>query len=282
MTNPTQRILHPQWRDVWETTAYPFEDQTSLTNSSGESLPRQTFLDAHLYPVGAIGPLRLGIVAVGHEFVSLSVLDQRDNEVCRGIFATPDPPDNIELVDPWGRPAGLLVSSPERLSQFQTWGVGEHRFDLAEATFCSSVCMPSPEIGVRGILLEDGTLLTGQVWVIGDDGVVVRYESGQQSQACSASKVIDTIRVDIVGDPLFKRRLCGPDDTLFDPPQPIRKLRITDGEHEIVCPADDFGDFSIRVNNDLATDTALRIRQVDSGLLFETVGSVSTDATVRR
>lgn len=276
MSDPRTRVLHPQWRDVWETTAYPFEDSSPLVNSGGESIDRQTFLDAHLYPVGATGPMRIGIVDVGHEVITLSILDERNNELCKGIFSTPNPPSDIELVDQWGRPAGVLISSPAKLSQFQTWGVGQHTFAVGKATFCSSVCMPTPEVGVRGIQLEDGTLLTGQVWIIGDDGVVVRHEQGQQAAACSNSDTVDVIRVDIVGDPLFRRRLCGPDDTLFDPPAPIRGIRITDGQHEIVCPADDFGDFSIRVNNDLATDTALRVRQLSDGLIFETVGSGTT------
>jgi hypothetical protein len=145
----------------------------------------------------------------------------------------------------------VLISEPLRLAQFGAWNNGIHTFARRATEFCASCVIPTPEIGVRGILTEDGDLLTGDVWIVGDNGITVReLEDGQ-------------IRVDIPGDPLFVRKQCGPLE-LFEPPIFIETINN--------CPPDENGDFRIEANDHDNRSTIMRIVHTDDGLKIEAVG----------
>jgi hypothetical protein len=271
-------IRHPEFRDNLETTKYPFGEKADLTNSAGDLILEGTFLDAHLYPIGAGARLYISSVVVEHSSIAIIIGDEDTVEVCRGTFNLPSPVADLRLVDQYDRPAGILVSEPARLAVFQSWGIGTHEFEIQESEFAATCCMPTPEIGVRAIVLEDGSLFTGQTWIVGDDGVVVRKEMVTLPGSCGkAPQTVPVIRIDVVGDPLFKRRLCDPKD-LFNTPQPIKQIRVIDSAgNEFTCPPDEFGDMTIQISDSLASDTALRARQTKDGLILEVVGSVVTD-----
>jgi hypothetical protein len=111
--------------------------------------------------------------------------------------------------------------------------------------------IPTPEVGVRGFLTEAGALLTGDVWWVGERGIVVRDDGG-------------TVRVDVVGDPLFARRLCFPLG-LFATPRFIRTINR--------LPPGPDGDFQVVVGGHDAPDTVLRIYPISpTELAFEVVG----------
>lgn len=239
-----QRVFYRQWRDEQAGSKYPFADRCALTTSDGLALAPDTFLDASLYPVGA--PRRLFLAEVrlaGSLTVTLVVGDESGAEVATAAFDGLSPPAELALADRYGRPAGLLVSTPDRLAVFQTWGLGSRRFGQ-QAEFAAACVIPVPGDGVRGFVLADGTLFAGDVWVVGEDGVVVRRDGDR------------VIRVDLVGDPLFRRRLCDPAD-LFNTPGFIRTIN---GQ-----PPDASGDFKVTVNGELAGDTILRVYPTDAG-----------------
>ena len=83
----------------------------------------------------------------------------------------------------------------------------------------------------------------------------------------------EVIRVDVVGDPLFRRRLCGdpeepqPPRNLFTTPNFIQKIKVVDANSEWTCPPDANGDFTIQGNDSLAGDSALRVRITEDGRL---------------
>ena len=79
------------------------------------------------------------------------------------------------------------------------------------------------------------------------------------------------IEVNVVGDSLFRRRLCS-DEDLFDTPQFIRTITFKYGEEEFVVQPDEFGDIQITVNNAAAEDTILRVRNTVDGIRLSTVG----------
>jgi hypothetical protein len=245
-----QRILYPQWREEHGGTKYPFGDSASLANDEGYTLLEGTFLDAALFPIGASDGLHLSKVVVEHDRVTIYVGDRRDKELASAEFDLITPPDNLDLSDAFGRPAGVLVSSSDRLGVFQSWEVGEHTFKTDQTQFAATVCFPTPEVGVRGILLEDGTLMTGDVWIVGDDGVVVTASDE------------GVMRLDVVGDPLFRRRLCE-DAGLFTTPSFITSIRVLHSEGEFVVTPNERGNVSITAHNGLKTDTALRVRTTD-------------------
>lgn len=266
-----ERQIYAPWRHQWSTTKYPFGDNATLINNEGYVLLEGTFLDAALYPVGGGVGLHLSKVILDHQDCQLFLGDLGNRSLASGSFPILAPPGELYLTDSFGRPAGVLVSESARLGIFQSWEVGVHTFQPQQSQFAASVCVPTPEVGVRGVLLDDGSLLTGDVWLVGEDGVVLREDNVSLAQGCNA-RDYSVVRVDVVGDPLFRRRLCTPAE-LFDTPRFIKKFKVISPTGTFTCEPDAHGNLTFFVNNHEALDTALRVRTTVDGIVLEMVGS---------
>ncbi len=268
----TERIIFPEWRRENEPTRYPFAPHATLVNAAGVAVTEGVFLDASLYPVGGLDRLYLSAAVIDHQTATLYVGDAADPRRCSGVVGLVSPDGLVVLADAVGRPAGVLVSEPARLAVIQSWGTGTHEFDQTATEFCATCCVPTPEPGLRGVLLDDGELLTGDVWLVGSDGVVLRRETAAVVNGCGVSEPVTVVRVDVVGDPLFRRRLCQPRD-LFVTPDPVRRLRLIapDGSQFELTP-DARGNVQIVGGNNAAEDTILRVYTTPAGVRFEVAG----------
>lgn len=218
-------IRHPEWRDSHDPTKYPFSQTATLQSDTGNVVLEGAFLDAALYPVGGGAELYLSRVVVQPETVTLYIGDPNNATLASGTFDTAAPPAELCLFDVYGRPAGLLVSSSERLALFAAWAVGEHSFISTDTPFVARCCMPVPDVGFRGFELASGEIVTDDIWLVGENGVVLTHEQATAPDDCSgAGTTSEVIRIDIVGDPLFKRKLCA-DDGAFETPRFLRQLR---------------------------------------------------------
>lgn len=261
-----QRLINREWRAQNDSTRYPFSSAAELTSRDGRVLIEGTFLDAFLYPVGGREGMYLSRVTLTHQQVTVWVGDADTETRCSGTFDLIRPDGLVRLIDALGRPAGVLVSEPARLGIFQSWGVGDHTFARAASEFCCSCCVPTPEVGLRGLRLPDGTVVTGEVWLVGDDGVVLRTE-----QEVVGGRAVTVVRVDVVGDPLFRRRLCEPDD-LFITPSFVKTLRIRHAGGEFDCAPDEYGNVRIAENGSTGVATVLRVRATADGLTISMAG----------
>lgn len=252
------RIIFPEFRDQQDASRYPFADQSSLLSSTGKvRIGNAMFLDAAIYPIGNTLRLHISQIDISPRLVVLYVSDNSRRVLATASF-DPLATDvfTIRLVDGYGRDAGILVSEPERLHVFAAWPVGTHLFPIGNADFVASCCIPTPEIGVRGILTADGDLLTGDIFMIGDNGIVITEDDG-------------AIRIDAVGDPLFVRKACEPLGKFNTP----RFLRTING-----CGPDEFGNFNLTVGEHLADNTILRIYpDGHGGLRMEAVGRLARE-----
>lgn len=231
--------LFPQFRNEFANTRYPFADNATLVSQDGlQEIPEGLFIDASIYPIGGQARAYLSQITVAARQVTIAISDISGALLCTGQFDPIVPPTVIPLTDPLGRVAGVLVSSAAQLVAFNAWPHGTYMFELGSTEFVASVIIPTPEIGVRGILTEAGELLTGDVWLVGDNGVVVRKDAD------------GAIRIDIVGDPLFVRKLCAPLE-LFNPPIFLQTING--------CPPNEQGEFHLAVGGHVAADTVLRI-----------------------
>lgn len=247
------RVIFPEFRDELEFTNYPFADGASLATRSGDyNIGQTTFLDASLYPIGGAENMYIAEVEITLRAVTLRVSDRVTSNLCYATFDPLQPPSILEFWDDYGRPAGILISEPLRLSQFGAWDNGTHQFERGATEFCASCVIPTPEIGVRGFLTEAGELLTGDVWIVGENGVTVRELTPGQ------------VRIDVIGDPLFVRTQCDP-LVLFEPPLFIKTINY--------CPPNEIGDFRIEVNDADAAETVMRIVHTDDGLRIEAIGT---------
>lgn len=267
------RVQFPEWRKQNEPTKYPFSDAAALTNAAGRVITEGTFLDAALYPIGDAAGLYLTKAVIDFQTVTLSVGTLAAPDLATGSFSLVTPPDQVTLFDAYGRPAGVLVSEGRRLGLFQTWGTGTHEFEPTDTEFCASCVFPTPEVGVRGVRLETGELFVGDVWLVGSDGVVFRAtETTVPVPGTCETRTVRQVRMDVVGDPLFRRRLCQPND-LFETPRFLRQLLVVGPNMSFTLGPDGGGNVSVTAANDLAADTVLRITAKDGGVEIGAVGS---------
>jgi hypothetical protein len=230
-------IWNPEFRDENRSSRYPFSDDSALVSDDGLALDPGMLLDASIYPIG-VGPrCALTAIDVAQRLVTFWVGDSAEPRRASGSFDPFLPPDGIYLEDPRGRPAGMLLAERTPLAASQAWAAGMHTFAAGSAEFVASCVIPTPEPGLRSLLTGAGDLLAGDIWIVGERGVVVRDDGG-------------AIRVDVVGDPLFSRRLCFPLQ-LFSTPRFIRTING-------VPPGPD-GSFRIVVDDRSTPDTVLRI-----------------------
>lgn len=237
--------IFPEFRDEQLASRYPFADDATLTNGT-VSIPPQVFLDAALHLVGASAAVYLQSVQItpsGVTFVvkSLTGVAEASASVDLATFEG----DLLHLADARGMAAGVLVVDPESLAVFGTWLFGSYEFQASQATFAAGVTMPVPAVGVRTVAAVDGTKLTGDVWLVGDRGVVFREEAG-------------CVRVDIIGDPLFVRQLCDPLE-LFHTPRLLQTIND--------CGPDAYGNFQLSIRDDRVPTTAVRLFADQDGVL---------------
>jgi len=270
------QILFPEWRNENQPTNYPFAMNSALTNGS-QTILEGTVIDAIFYPVGGQPHMRLSQVDVAYDMVTLWLGDEDNAQRASGSFNLPTPQSNVVFTDAFKRPAGLLIGDPQQLTVFSTWGIGSFAFNAAQTEFAATCCVPTPQTGVRGIVLPDGSVFSGDVWMMGADGVILSLEeSSVVAGPCTAAvEKVMAVRVDVVGDPLFQRRLCFP-YSLFKTPQFLKTLTFTDGQQTIVVGPDNNGDVKLTVNNNTAADTVLRVHPTSVGTVIEVVGSTFT------
>lgn len=278
-------IRHPEWRDELETTRYPFADTATLTSDNGNILSEFLFIDATLYPIGATLPLRLSRVDVTSSRITIYVSDANDVVTASAGFSTNSIPDNLKLVDSYGRTVGLFVSTAIRLSTLLGLPAGTHLFSEEATSFVLSVCTPLPSSGVEGILLSDGTVMSGDVVLIADDGIVFTHTQVTQPSMGPYydETVFEQVKIDVVGDPLFRRRLCTDSDQ-FSTPRFIERICFSSPEilavgelsaieaHTFCVGPDEYGNVKIIAGNQDAVDSVLRIYPVDEGMMIRAVG----------
>lgn len=252
------RILYPQFRDEQADSRYPFSDRATLLSAERRlDIGRDTFFDATIYTIGGERQAHISAISVTPQLVTISVGDAANRERAAASFNPLAPPADgaLALFDVFGRPAGTLLAAPFGLARFSGWPTETHTFSAAATEFVSSVVIPAKEPGVRALKTIDGPLLTGDVWLVGGRGVVLRKEDAT------------TIRIDIIGEPLFSRYVC--DELNRFVPRTFLQTFTVDG---VSCGPDEYGNFNITAANHGAADTVLRIYAQDGAIKIDTVG----------
>ncbi len=242
-------MIGESWRDEVATGAYPFSDGVSRTSDTGKFIAQGTFLDAAICLVGGAGPLYLSQIDVSAQGITVHIGDQNERLAASGTFEFGSESGLIELTDISGRPAGIMVSEPGRLALFTSWDDGSYTFDTTETEFAAKATMCPPIQGVSELRDASDTAVNGTVWLVGDDGVVLREVNG-------------AIRVDIIGDPLFRRRLCGADGSIDEQ----RYVKYFGG-----LQPNSAGEVSLVVNEH-ESGSVIRINSAPAGIEISTIG----------
>ena len=252
------RILFQQFRDEQADSRYPFSDRATLRSvERGLDIGRDTFLDASLYLIGGDRQAYMSAIKVENTTVTIRVGDVANKDRAQVTYQTASPPENgvLELLDNYDRPAGILLANVRELARFTSWSRETHTFELAATEFVASVVIPAREPGVRGLKAEEVALLTGDVWLVGGEGVTLRVEDER------------TVRIDINGEPLFSRVLCD-DVNRFQNKSFLKTITV----NGVPIAPDEFGNFVITANNHEASDTIVRVYHGDGNIKIDTVG----------
>ncbi len=248
------RILFPQFRDEQADSRYPFADTAGLISVERKlDIGRDTFIDATLYVIDGDRQAYISAITVTPVEVTITVGDVGDKARATGTYSALNPPEDgvVALLDAWSRPCGVLLSTPLGLSRFAAWPAETHSFRITETQFVASVVIPAKAPGVRGVITETAQLLTGDVWLIGDRGVMIREDGA------------GIIRFDILGEPLFQRYLCDP----YDKFKSRLFVKTING-----CGPDAYGNFTLTATAHGATDSVLRVFVQDGNIRIDTVG----------
>lgn len=233
-----ERLLGRAWQDDHGPDSYPFSDGASLTAKTGLVIAQGVFLDACVQPPNAMPNMAITAVIVAPQSVTIQVGDPLVPVRASAVFNPLAAPTVIDLTTPDGRPAGVLVTAPGTLAEFQVWPTGTHPFAAGTAQFSAGVIVPNPQAAVAGILLGDGTILTGEVWIVGTGGVAVTTDDSGD------------VQVSAVGDPNATANACMADG-LYQPATPIQTING--------IPPDDRGYFELSVGTTAVPDPVLRI-----------------------
>lgn len=251
---PSQ-VVFPQFRNEFSETKYPFCDTASLTSQDGFTILPGTIIDSSLYPIGASERLYISQINVESDLVTFTFSDATTPNIATASFPTAMPPALLDVYDAVGRPAGLLVSEPSLLASFSAWSTGPHNFKIGTTEFVASCVIPTPSVGLRAVIAPDGTVMTGDVWLVGSDGVVVRQDTD------------GAIRFDAVGEPLFLRAQCDPTpggQQLFQVPNFLQTING--------CPPDQYGNWNLTAGSNAVPQAILRVYPANGQLILTLVG----------
>ena len=222
------RILFPEFRDEQRASRYPFADTATLQNETDPTIQisPETFIDASFFIIGGDERAYISAITVTTQAVTVTVGDAELAARVNATYSLLSPPSDgvLSFFDQYGRPAGLLLSTPTELARFASWGAGSYEFSIDQTEFVASVVIPAKEPGVRAIQPATKQFLTGDIWLVGDQGVVLRQDGPS------------VIRFDIIGVPLFKRFLCEPQSVSFPNKRYLKTINN--------CGPDDFGNFT--------------------------------------
>lgn len=248
-----REIRFPEWRNRGERVKYPFSDLAPLMNAGGVRVDEDLFYDARLYPIGAGTGVYLSSIVVADAGITFYIADPAHGVLASGGFTFAAVPSDIALADAYGRPAGILVSDAAKLGALANiYGEGEVLFEPGDTDFAPTVVVPLPQPGVRGVLLDDGNVLAGDIYLMGTDGVVLSLDGG-------------AIRVDVLGDPYALGKAC---DEEGIPLPAYCGLKTING----IAP-DAQGDFKLTIGGNEAVDNVLRIEMDNGQVTVKAVGN---------
>jgi len=249
--------LNNPYRDDNRRSQYPFADTAKLTAKNGAVLNPSVIVDAMLYPTNTHGYLFLKQIDISGYIATITIGNSDNKDTYSGTYhlnpgaVDADVDGTIILLDADSRPAGVLIVDPLEIKSIFGWPQGITTFGQDVANFVQTCCVPVYPTGINGLKPDGDTALVGDVWLVGENGVVLRKVD------------TNTIRIDVVGEPLAPRLLCGHRDP-FNPPVFLKTI------NDIQPTA--WGAFTLNVGNLLASKPALRITNDGNSILIELAG----------
>lgn len=276
------QIVFPEFRDATRGIKYPFIDSASLTSNGANgvdkiTLPNDLFIDLSIFIPGNIGAgiilsdihvkqhevllvfgLGGGALAVSQSYCvgTIDMLqDIKDEDITIPLYNTKIDTTGASVKDKTKR-VGTVVMNKLKLAYFKGLPLGNYIFNPDTSTRIVPSCLIAmPSIGVTSLSINERTqdnTVSGKVWLIGHDGVFLRTDAHNPN----------TIRIDVVGDNLYKKAALGVE--VYEYAKPIRAINNV--------PADEFGGFIITTTG---SSDALRITTDSDGITMFIAGALN-------
>ena len=250
-------IRYEEWRDGNKYSNYPFSDTSTFKTLAGDLVLRYAISDASVHIIGGVAPFYIkSVVSLSGTSAEIRIADSRITGalgyVVTGLVDLASTSNIVRLIDTNGRDSGILLLDADGANSIVSLtNEGDITFRASAMEFVSNVCVPLPDVGLRGFVLPDNTIVSGSVVFAGENGVVLEEDNG-------------AIKINVVGDPYYARN-CLTDQSI--PVAPMCGLKTING-----IPPDANGDFKLTTGSFNASDTALRILPVRGGIQIILLG----------
>jgi hypothetical protein len=191
-----QPILLGEYRNQNSRRKYPFADDMSLLDKEKVALPIDFIVDAYMYPINLMQLHNRDLLWQSGDIFGLRIYMSKidlgaGNIYFNGVesgelygvaeFTQGDLTANIYEAAGYHRQIGILVFGDGMSQIYQ--GLTVREFLPWNTQLCPAVFAELKQVGLRGFVLEDGTLITGGVIFEGQDGITIKsYIDGDGKQ----------------------------------------------------------------------------------------------------
>ena len=163
-------ILLGEYRNQNSNRVYPFADSSTLIDTSGFALPTDFIIDAFLYPIDITGSIYLHSIDTANAKIYFATTDNDEPFAVADYVNTSDTAYVYETGE-YERQIGTLVFGSGMAEVLG--GDVVRLFTSDTAALCPTAYITMNQAGVRGFLLDDGTLVTGDITLTGGTGLTI-------------------------------------------------------------------------------------------------------------
>lgn len=215
-----------QWPDIHRRDPYPFKDTASLRSNTGElTIDPRWFVEARFWPVTNSSRIYLRTLGRSGTTLSLQLADE-SGVLAQASVEIDSGAKRAVFYDSAENQVGYLQTTEGGFLSFRDQPEGSYRFNLTATEFVPTAVTPQVRSGVTLLRDDFGSFLTGGWRMVGGEGVELSVD-GQ------------SVRVDLVGDGLYRRDVCeNPAELglLINPVRAIHWQDLNSGHTGVVRP----------------------------------------------
>jgi len=167
-------VLLGEYRNQNSNRVYPFADSATLADTTGASLPTDFIIDAFLYPMDTTGNVYLHSIDTA---ASKVYFGDANTDLAFAVCTYVNTSDTAYVYEtgPYARQIGVVVFGSGVSSVLGGSVLREFGHDATGLCATAYTSMVQP--GVRGVLLDDGTLVTGAITLVAGTGMdIISYQ----------------------------------------------------------------------------------------------------------
>lgn len=238
---------------------YPFTSNSTLQSKEGIIIPNESVLDASFYPTGEYETIRIGEIDKKLQGSTIKIYSSYD-KIGEGNLDDIDD-KIIKIKDNYNRDIGIIVIDETFLFFIKNLKPNQYYFDLESAVFLPSCITIRPNSFLEGFTDENGNIVSGEVWLVGEAGVFLNYTQDS------------SITINCIGDPLFKTRFLEKTADYMLENVPIKEIIIKNFNQMYYnsnkVKPDKYGNILLSSRGAFDNKSILKIRPTENGIKME-------------